>query len=515
MYEQIARNKRDSVFLVAIIVAVLLTLGFAIGVAYFRTYTAGIGLLGVFGIVAIVWSLIGYYGGSGIVLAASRAQQVTRDQAPVLWDVVEEMSIAGGIPMPAVYVINDVAPNAFATGRDPKHASVAVTAGLLQMMSRDELQGVVAHEMSHVRNFDIRFATLVGVLVGMVALIADFFLRSTIFGGFGRRGGRNGGGADAIFFLIAIAFAILAPFFALLVQMAISRHREYLADASGVELTRNPLGLAHALQKIAGDPHSLRVATRATAHLFIANPLRGRKTKETAGLFDTHPPIQKRIDILLAMAHAGPDTLTPPTAAPQQAPQGISKPSTPPSAVLGRASLVGASPGQAGPAAVVPPSPAPQVIATPSTSLSAGDQASPVAPFRQSHPDHGSISDGKAGRPMSEELIDVESFREELLQKLESMREFRTTEADRPDDEPYARAAETLRTSVHEIEALPLHDARLHALALAAHGHDDHARMHWLEQEDHLIGQHGLEGATQTTDELLAALVLAAEGASS
>jgi len=311
MYEQIARNKRDSVILVAIIIAVLLTLGFAIGVAYFRTYTAGIGLLGVFGIVAIVWSLIGYYGGAGIVLAASRAQRVTREQVPVLWDVVEEMAIAAGIPMPAVYVINDAAPNAFATGRDPKHASVAVTAGLLQMMSRDELQGVIAHEMSHVRNFDIRFATLVGVLVGMVALIADFFLRSTLFGGFGRRSNNDsGGGAQAIFFLIAIVLAILAPLFVWMVQLAISRHREYLADASGVELTRNPLGLAHALQKIAGDPRSLQVATRATAHLYIANPLKDRKNKQSAGLFDTHPPIQKRIDILLAMAHAGPDSGT-------------------------------------------------------------------------------------------------------------------------------------------------------------------------------------------------------------
>ncbi len=324
MYEQIARNKRDSVFLVAVILAVLLTLGFAIGVAAFRTYTGGIGLLGVFGIVAIVWSLIGYYGGAGIVLAASRAQRITRDQAPILWDVVEEMSIAAGIPMPTVYVIADAAPNAFATGRDPKHASVAVTAGLLQMMSRDELQGVIAHEMSHVRNFDIRFATLVGVLVGMIALIADFFLRFTFFGGFG--GGRrsnndSGGGAGAIFFLIAIVLAILAPFFAWMVQLAVSRHREYLADASGVELTRNPLGLAHALQKIAADPRPLQVATRATAHLYIANPLKGRKTRESAGLFDTHPPIQKRIQILLDMAHAGSDALTPPSAAPQQTPR--------------------------------------------------------------------------------------------------------------------------------------------------------------------------------------------------
>jgi len=313
MYEQIARNKRDSVLLVAVIVAILLTLGFAIGVAYFNSYTGGIGLLGVFGVVAIVWSLISYYAGAGIVLAASAAQRVTREQAPVLWDVVEEMAIAAGIPMPAVYVINDPAPNAFATGRDPKHASVAVTAGLLQIMSRDELQGVIAHEMSHVRNFDIRFATLVGVLVGVIALVADFFLRSTFFG-FGRRESNESGGLGAIFMLIAIFLAIIAPFAAWIVQLAVSRHREYLADASGVELTRNPLGLAHALQKIAADPRPLRVATRATAHLYIANPL--KKLKDSAGLFDTHPPIQKRIEILLAMAHTGADGVAP-AAAPQ------------------------------------------------------------------------------------------------------------------------------------------------------------------------------------------------------
>ena len=320
MYEQIARNKRDSVLLVVIIVLVLLTLGFAIGVAYTNTYTGGLGLLGVFGVVAIVWSLISYYAGSSMVLAVSGAQRVTRDQAPQLWNVVEEMAIAAGLPMPAVYVINDPAPNAFATGRDPKHASVAVTAGLLSMMNRDELQGVIAHEMSHVRNFDIRFATLVGILVGVIALVSDFFLRSQLFGGFGRSRDNNSGGASAIFFLIAIVLAILAPLAAWLVQLAISRRREYLADASGVELTRNPLGLAHALQKIAADPRPLAVANRATAHLYIANPLKGKKLKESAGLFDTHPPIQKRIEILLAMAHTGPDALGPGGGTPTPAP---------------------------------------------------------------------------------------------------------------------------------------------------------------------------------------------------
>jgi heat shock protein HtpX len=304
MYEQIARNKRASWLLMVAVVAVLLLLGFVIGVAITGRPYGGLGLLGVFGVIAIVWSIIGYYAGAGMVLAVSGARKVTHDEAPQLYNVVEEMTIAAGTPMPDVYLIDDPAPNAFATGRDPQHASVAVTSGLLQMLNREELQGVVAHEMSHVRNYDVRFATLVGILVGLIALIADFFLRSTFWGGFGRRSNGDGGGGGGLIFLLAIALAMLAPLFSWLVQMAISRRREYLADASGAELTRNPVGLAHALQKIAADPRALRAANRATAHLYIANPL--RKLRETEGLFDTHPPIQKRIAVLLAMAHEGP-----------------------------------------------------------------------------------------------------------------------------------------------------------------------------------------------------------------
>jgi heat shock protein HtpX len=235
-------------------------------------------------------------------LAVSRARQIAQEQEPQLCNVVEEMTNAAGLPQPpAVYVIDDPAPNAFATGRDPKHASVAVTRGLLDLMNRDELQGVIAHEMSHVRNYDVRFATLVGIMVGIIALVADFFLRSRWLGwGGGRRDG-DGGGAGAIMMLVAIVFAILAPFAAYLVQFAVSRRRELLADGSAVELTRNPLGLAGALQKIAADPAALKSANRATAHLYIANPL--KKTKDSAGLFDTHPPIKQRIALLLAMAH--------------------------------------------------------------------------------------------------------------------------------------------------------------------------------------------------------------------
>jgi len=311
MYEQIRSNRRASWLLMVAVVALLCLLGYVIGFAWMGDSSGGLGLLGVFGIAAIAWSLVSYYAGAGLVLAVSGARRVTHEQEPRLFNVVEEMTVAAGLgEPPAVYVIEDGALNAFATGRDPAHSSVTVTRGLLDALDRDQLQGVIAHEMSHVRNYDIRFATLVGVLVGMIALVSDFFLRSRLFGwgGGGRRGG-DSGGAGAVMMLVAVVLAILAPLAAYLVQFAISRRREYLADASGVELTRNPLGLARALNAIAADKRPLRAANRATAHLYIANPL--RKTKQVATLFDTHPPLQERIAVLLRMAHAGPEALTP------------------------------------------------------------------------------------------------------------------------------------------------------------------------------------------------------------
>lgn len=309
MYEQIRRNRRASWLLAGLVVALLAALGFAIGYATIGGTSGGIGLLGVFGSVAIAWSIIGYYAGDKMVLATSGAHKVTHAEAPQLYNVVEEMTIAAGLPrVPAVYILDEAAPNALATGRDPQHASIAVTRGLLERLDREELQGVIAHEMSHIRNYDIRFQTLVGILVGMIALIADFFLRWSFWGGGRRRGSDSGGDqAGAILAIVAIVLAILAPLAAYAVQFAVSRRRESLADASAVELTRNPLGLARALTRIASDPAPLRHANRATAHLYIANPL--KKTKEVTGVFDTHPPIQQRIAVLLEMAHVGPEAL--------------------------------------------------------------------------------------------------------------------------------------------------------------------------------------------------------------
>jgi heat shock protein HtpX len=252
--------------------------------------------------VGIVAALLSYFKGDALVLTTSGAREVTAQEMPQLHNVVQELAVAAGVPMPRVYLIDDTAPNAFATGRDPKHASVAITTGLLHKLDREELQGVMAHELSHVRNFDIRFSLIVGVLVGSIALLADFFLRFTFWGGAGRRGRREssdsgGGGIQALIFIIAITLAILAPIISRLVQLAVSRQREYLADASGVELTRNPVGLERALAKITLDSEPLEVANRATQHLYFDNPIKAA-TGTTRGLFSTHPPALERINRL-------------------------------------------------------------------------------------------------------------------------------------------------------------------------------------------------------------------------
>jgi heat shock protein HtpX len=303
--DRIAVNRRNSLFLIACFIAFVAVFGYVIGWAWIGDPVGAIFGLILAAVVGTISGLLTYYSGDRMVLAASRAKEITHDDAPVLFNVVEEMAIAAGLPMPKVYIIEDSAPNAFATGRDPEHASIAVTSGLLEKLDRDELQGVIAHEMSHVGNFDIRYAMLVGILVGTTVLISDFFLRGLWFGGGARGGGRGGGGyIQLIMIVVAVVLAILAPLFARLLQLSISRQREYLADASAVQLTRNPKGLADALQKISGDREVLEAANRATAHLYIVNPVK-KFEKRAKGLFSTHPPIEQRIEILRQMEAGG------------------------------------------------------------------------------------------------------------------------------------------------------------------------------------------------------------------
>lgn len=244
-------------------------------------------------VIAILMNLISYWFSDKVVIALTRAKPADEREWRELHNIVENLAITAGLPKPAVYVLNEAQPNAFATGRNPKHAVIAVTTGLLERLDRSELEGVLAHELSHIGNSDMLVSTVAVVLAGVIAIVSDLFLR---FGFFGRdRDSRAG----AILMIVAIAAAILAPFAALLMQLAISRKREYLADASGALLTRYPEGLARALEKIASDPNPLRVASNATNHLFFASPLRGRqKVGAFARLFLTHPPVEERVKAL-------------------------------------------------------------------------------------------------------------------------------------------------------------------------------------------------------------------------
>ena len=304
-YREIERNRRRSWLLVAAVILVLGVLGGAIG------YATGFGWGGVVLAVgvAVAMSLGSWFAGDALVMATSGAREIDRaqpaDRYRQLINVVEEMRLAGGLPPPRLWVIDDSAPNAFATGRDPKHASVAVTTGLLDKLDREQLQGVIGHEMSHIGNLDIRFTLLVGVLVGAIALLADWFLRFTFWGG-GRRGSgdsdRGGaGGAAALIFVLALVLAVVAPLIGRLVQAAVSRSRESLADATAVDLTRNPVALARALRTISDDPEVLEVANRATQHLYIVNPIKSFEERAHS-LWDTHPPIGERIRALESIA---------------------------------------------------------------------------------------------------------------------------------------------------------------------------------------------------------------------
>lgn len=253
-------------------------------------------------IIAVIFSLLmnitSFWYSDKIVLAMTHAKPI-EDTKNELYRLVENLCITAGLPTPRIYIIPEAQPNAFATGRDKNHAVIAVTQGLLDKLDRTEIEGVIAHEMSHIGNKDMLLMTVVVILVGFVAILSDMFVRMTWFGGFRRRDNRGGGQATAILMLVGIIFVILSPFIAMLIQLAISRKREFLADATGVLLTRYPEGLARALEKIAADPTPMKTASNATAHLYISSPFKGKKL---SSLFMTHPPIEERIKVLREMS---------------------------------------------------------------------------------------------------------------------------------------------------------------------------------------------------------------------
>ena len=292
VYEEIAANRRRSIVLVFIFVVFLLFLGWIFGEVY---GAGGEGVL-IALMIALFIFLITFFYGDKMVLGISHARPVDRKKNPYLANVVEGLAIAAGIPAPKAYIIQDSAPNAFATGRNLETSSIAVTTGLLEKLNRLELEGVIAHEMSHIKNYDIRYATLVAIMVGTVALLSDWMRRSFFYRG-RRKKGRAGGG---IIILIALVLAIMAPIVAQLIRLAISRQREYLADANGALLTRYPEGLASALEKISRDTEPLEAANKATAHLYIVNPLLEHRGKLNT-LFSTHPPAEERIARLRTM----------------------------------------------------------------------------------------------------------------------------------------------------------------------------------------------------------------------
>ena len=300
-----ARNKRNSALLIGLFVLFFIGLGLLIGAIWGGGQLAySVTVAGIAAAVAFVLTLASYYGGTSAVLGIAKARQIQKTDDPQLFNVIEELCIAAGVPVPKIYLINDTAPNAFATGQNPAHGVVAITTGLRTKLNRDELQGVMAHELSHVRNYDIRFAMLMAVMVGVLVMLCDVFLRSMWWGAGRRRRSSSKGGnpVQLVLLILALVLAILAPILARIIQMAMSRQREYLADASAVELTRHPEGLANALAKISNDPEVLEVANRATAHMYIVHPIK-RFEKRASSIFSTHPPIKERINRLLSLTY--------------------------------------------------------------------------------------------------------------------------------------------------------------------------------------------------------------------
>ncbi|MFH1583231.1 MAG: M48 family metallopeptidase [Candidatus Falkowbacteria bacterium] len=299
LYTHIDSNKRKTWLLISCFFVAIILIG------YVFSYALDDSAILYFAVIfSVIMSFISYWWSDKIVLAMSSAKKIDHDSNRELYHIVENLCITAGLALPKIYIIDDTAPNAFATGRDPEHAVIAVTAGLLQKLDKTELEGVIAHELSHIGNRDILLATLVTVMVGVVVLLADWFRRWTFWGGGRRRNNREGGQLGLIMMIAAIILSILAPIFAYLMQFAISRKREFLADADGAMLTRYPDGLARALEKISADHEPLEVANRATAHLYIASPFKEDETHKIGfftKLFMTHPPIEERIAALRGM----------------------------------------------------------------------------------------------------------------------------------------------------------------------------------------------------------------------
>lgn len=294
MYNQIDSNKRKTWLLIFIFILVIA------GVGYFLGYILGYGsdILAVAIVIAMATSLFGFFSGDKVALLAAGAKSIVKEENPYVYRLVENLCLAGGLPTPKIYIINDPAINAFATGRDPLHSSIAITAGAIERLENEELEGVIAHELSHIKNYDIRLMTIVIILVGIISLLSDWFLRISFWGGNGKDSNKNSNG---IMLIIGLILIILSPFIAQLIKLAISRKREYLADASGALLTRYPEGLARALEKIKTDNYILRQGANATAHLYISNPFIHTK-KFLAAAFSTHPPLDDRIAKLKEMA---------------------------------------------------------------------------------------------------------------------------------------------------------------------------------------------------------------------
>ena len=299
MYKEIDSNKRKTALLITLFIAVVMGIGWV----FAEFSELGYSSLAIAAVISIVMSIGGYFSGDKVALASAGAQgPIQKNDNPYLHRMIENLVITAGLPMPKIYIIADPAINAFATGRNPQHASIAVTTGAIEKLANEELEGVLAHELSHIKNYDILLMTVVLVLVGLLALLADWFFRMHFWGGGRKRDGGSGGGqAQAILMIAGIILLLLSPIIGQLIQLAISRKREFLADASGSLLTRYPEGLAKALEKIATENMPMKRANNATAHLYIATPF-GRTKHAFSKLFATHPPIEERVTALRGMA---------------------------------------------------------------------------------------------------------------------------------------------------------------------------------------------------------------------